>query len=131
MGWLGGAYKAVTGFFTGAGGGKIIDAADELYYSEEERNADDTVALADARKPLAPSHGTWFDSLIDGYNRLPRPAFATWAFGELVGWWNVDLSRISPEKMSLIIVIVTFYFAGRALLKDLPKIVAAFRALKS
>ena len=129
MGWITGALKAVGGFLGGSGGGVVAEVVDDLHYSGEEKSKDDMQALSDARKPLSPSHDTWFDALIDGYNRLPRPAFATWGFGELVGWWNVDITKMDAEKMSLIIIIVTFYFAGRALLKDMPKVIKSLRSI--
>ena len=126
-GWI----KAIGSFLTG--GSKMADKAaemiDESINTSEERTATDQADLKDARiTPVAPSHNTWFDALVDGVNRLPRPAFAIWAFGELVGWWNVAIASVSSEKMQLIILIITFYFGGRAILKDLPAVIKALRS---
>ena len=123
-------WKTIVGFFTGGSKAaeKVVDMADKAVYTKQERSIDDNTDLAAARAAEQPiASANFFDSLVNGYNRLPRPAFATWALGELAGWWRVDISKIDPEKMSLIILIVTFYFAGRALLKDLPGIIKGMR----
>ena len=126
MNWL----KAAWSWFTGGGKTveKVVDMADEAVLTRQEAVEQDSKDAADARAMAVPSHGSWLDVIIDGWNRLPRPVFATWAFGELVGWWNVETEKISAEKMQLIILIVTFYFAGRALLKDLPGVIRSLRA---
>lgn len=69
---------------------------------------------------------TWFDSLIDGFNRLPRPAIvlmiilyflAAWRDPEEFQIINTALDAV-PERMWLIAgVIVTFYFGARELAK--------------
>lgn len=125
-GWL----KAIGGFFTGGSkaADKVIDMADEAVMTTQEKSEQDSKDTNDAgMRESGPSGGTWFNAMVDGFNRLPRPAFATWAFGELVGWWNVGIEKISPEKMQLIILIITFYVGGRAILKDLPSVIKAFR----
>ena len=69
---------------------------------------------------------TWFDSLIDGFNRLPPPVIvlmiilyflATWRDPEEFQIINTALNAV-PERMWVIAgMIVTFYFGARELAK--------------
>ncbi|MBT4906503.1 MAG: hypothetical protein HOK98_11190 [Rhodospirillaceae bacterium] len=69
---------------------------------------------------------TWFDSLIDGFNRLPRPVIVAMIIGYFLAAWrdpaefqiiNTALDAV-PERMWIIAgVIVTFYFGARELAK--------------
>lgn len=127
MSWL----KTAIGFFTGGSKAaeKVTEMVDESFYTDQEKSIQDAVDTNDAgARESGPSGTTWFNAFVDGFNRLPRPAFAIWAFGELVGWWNVAMATITAEKMNLIILIITFYFGGRALLKDLPSVIKSLRA---
>jgi hypothetical protein len=75
----------------------------------------------------ARSRRTWWDSLIDGLNRLPRPMLAFWAFWVLL-WTARDPAYMAevfaswviiPDMVwALIMIIVTFFFGGRAQVKD-------------
>ena len=109
---------------------KVTDLADEAFHTDQEKAEEDSKDTTDAREDKGVSHNTWLDVIVDGWNRIVRPGFATWAFGELVGWWNVQTEKVSAEKMQLIIIIVTFYFGARVLLKDLPSVIKAFRSMK-
>lgn len=70
---------------------------------------------------------TWFDSLIDGLNRLPRPVIVVMIIGYFLAAWrdpeefqiiNLSLDAV-PERMWLIAGgIVTFYFGARELQKS-------------
>ena len=125
--WL---WKALKGVFApGSAGGlnKVAEVADEAFHTEQERAQEDLQDTAAARNMQFGSHDSWFDIAVDGFNRMVRPAFAMWAFGELVGWWRVVTVDISPEKMNLILLIITFYFGGRAVLKDLPSLIKSLR----
>ena len=108
---------------------KGMDLIDEAVHTDQEKAVQDSKDTNDARIiPVAPSHNTWFDALVDGLNRLVRPAFAFWCFGVLVGFWGEKIKDISPEAMNLILLVVTFYFGGRAILKDLPSVIKSLRA---
>lgn len=71
----------------------------------------------------------WFDSAIDGINRLPRPAFAFLVLWLLV-WpmfdpvqYAVSMKALSsvPEWVStLITVVLVFFFGSRTIAKDIP-----------
>lgn len=77
-----------------------------------------------ARAMQLASHGTWFDSLVDGINRLVRPLFTVWAFGVLVGWWPAPKpDSFDPMTWNIIWTIVTFWFGSRMLFKDLPALI--------
>ncbi|WP_305970431.1 MULTISPECIES: 3TM-type holin [unclassified Mameliella] len=71
---------------------------------------------------------TWWDSLIDGLNRLPRPMLVLGVFVMLI--WSVadpvfmakvfsSWAIIPAPVWALIMVIVTFYFGGRQQAKGL------------
>lgn len=117
----------IIGFFTGNAGGKVMEMADEAFHTEQEKAATDQKDTDSARADQGVSHNTFIDVLVDGWSRIVRPGFATWAFGELVGWWDVKVEQVSSEKMHLIILIVTFYFGGRVILKDIPSVLKALR----
>lgn len=70
---------------------------------------------------------TWFDSLMDGVNRLPRPTFAfatLWFFYVAMddpAWFvsrMVALSNVPTEMWYLLGLILTFYFGGRFQVKN-------------
>ena len=75
---------------------------------------------------------TWFDTLIDGLNRLPRPLFALWAFGELSGLLSVPpgLNTLHPIVLNIIWTIIGFYFGIRTISQDLPKMAEAWKILR-
>lgn len=106
---------------------KGMELADEAFHTEQERTEQDAKDTSDSRSMQFASHESWFDILVDGLNRMVRPAFAFWSFGVLVGWWGEKIKEISPEAMNLILIIVTFYFGGRAILKDLPGVIKMLR----
>jgi len=124
------AWSGISSLFSSSSkvGEKIVDIADEAVDTSQEkgeRDATDTAAARAADTTL--TGGGMFNSLVNGANRLVRPGFALWALGELVGWWKVPF-EVSDQKMQVIILIITFYFGGRALLKDLPETVRAMRS---
>lgn len=82
-----------------------------------------------ARKMVLISHDSWLDIIIDGWSRLPRPAFATWAFGVLVGWWQAPahLSALHPIALNILWTVVTFYFGARVIVKDIPAAVMLWK----
>lgn len=106
---------------------KGMDLADEAFHTEQEKAEQDGKDTAVAANIPMATHNSWFDVLVDGLNRLIRPAFAFWSFGVLAGWWGERIKEVSPEAMSIIMLVVTFYFAGRAILKDLPSIIKSLR----
>ncbi len=95
----------------------------------ERGHAIDVATLQQFAAEFAPrSNRTWWDSFVDGLNRLPRPIMALWAVWVLA-WTPVDpefMARvfeawsIIPQMVwGVILTIVTFFFSGRAQVKDL------------
>lgn len=69
-------------------------------------------------------HRTWFDSLIDGLNRLPRPTFAFGTIGLLVfamrdpvgfGERMQGLALVPDPMWYILFAIIAFYFGAREL----------------
>ncbi|WP_425099156.1 3TM-type holin [Tropicibacter sp. S64] len=92
-------------------------------------NSLDSAALEQfAAEFAARANRTWWDSLVDGLNRLPRPIMALWAI------WVLAWTPVNPAFMSevfaawaiipnvvwgVILTIVTFFFGGRNQVKDI------------
>jgi hypothetical protein len=126
-------WKSVIGFFTGNSGGKIIDVADKLHHSAQERAEGDAADLKDARAmPMLSGGETWFDVLVNACNRAVRPGITLWLVGGFVGWWQLPPpDDIDPFWQQAFLIVLTFWFGGRMLLKDLPAAIRAIRAIKA
>lgn len=123
------------------GGGKgvveqVSDVVDKWNPSETTRHAmsiDDIKAGDEsqdsARKMELRGHATWFDVLIDGLNRLPRPIMTGWVVCILFGWISppTHLESMSPVTQNIIWTIVTFWFGSRVLFKDIPTLIKSLR----
>lgn len=108
--------------------------------NQAQRTADyNSAALAQFAAEFS-SQGNWFDSLINGLNRLPRPlmAFGTiWLFYFAVkdpiefAAIMTALAAVPPEMWYLLGAIVSFYFGARELSKarDFRKSVATSAAM--
>jgi len=103
-----------------------------VFGDKSARDKFDADARAGASSQFAAEFGhgkNWFDSLIDGLNRLPRPVFA---FGTIylfvLCWTNpeafvagaVNLELMPQEAWWILGTIVVFFFGGR-LHKDFGK----------
>lgn len=137
-GWL---KKATGALFGGSDKGivtEVSDAVDRWVPSAQTKheNSIEDLQAGDASQDSArqmqfPSHDTWFDSLIDGVNRLPRPAITLWAFGVLVGWWDGPKPEaIDPLTLNIIWTVVTFWFGSRVLFKDVPAMWARIQGMR-
>lgn len=114
---------------------EVSDAVDKWVPSEttkhkmsiEDLQAGDA-SQESARSMVIASHSTWFDALVDGLNRMVRPAFTLWAFGVLVGWWPPPAKgQLDPMTWNIIWTIITFWFGSRMLFKDIPYLVRKFK----
>lgn len=135
--------KAASFLFGGGDGVKTIaNTVDELHYSGEERAADDGKDLASARAfaapgapPAAPSQpgllyhfAAAVNVLVDAVNRAIRP----WITIELcLRWFGYkefpNIQGIDPIWVTGTWVVLTFWFGGRTLVKDIPSMVKALR----
>lgn len=123
MGWF------ASLFGTGKAVEAIASAADAAHFSAQEKaeqDASDTQAAREFAPPPPASERVWFDVLVDGFNRIPRPYITAYVFGGLSGWWTLpDPAQIPPFWQSVALLVLTFWFGGRALLRDLPAAVLA------
>lgn len=118
--------RTFTRWLFGSGGTKILD---EAIYTKEEKVADDQRDLEGARAFAGPSGDPGLvNQLVDGANRLVRPGVTLWLVGGFIGWWRLPAADlIDPFWQNLFMLVITFWFGGRALLKDLPAAVRLMR----
>ena len=121
-------WKKLIGVFTGSGSGKIAEIADEAMHTAQERSEADQKDLDSARTMQIPSHSSWFDALVDGLSRLVRPGVTLWLVGGFIGWWGMPKSEdLSDYWQNVFMIVLTFWFGGRAIVKDLPSAIKAMR----
>ena len=147
MNWAMGVWKVAKGIFSSgsATGGKSIvtetaDIVDNYRPGEvtKHKMAVEDVKVGDesqsaARKYEPQVTGTdWFNRIVDGLNRLPRPLFTFWAFGELAGILPTPahLNNVNPIVMNIIWTVIGFYFGVRTISQDLPKAVNAWYKIR-
>lgn len=125
MNWL----RAIGGWLFGGGGAsKVVDAVDDAILTEQERQQADQKDLESARTMQTATHGTWFDVLVDGMSRLVRPGVTLWLVGGFIGWWTLPrIETISEYWQNVFMLVLTFWFGGRAILKDLPSAIRMMR----
>ena len=83
-----------------------------------------------ARKFDAPAMDDTFNGIVNGLNRLPRPLFALWSFGVLVGLFPIPsvLATAPALVLNIIWTVVGFFFGIRTISNDLPNLVKAFKS---
>lgn len=129
-----GFFKAIGSFLFGGGGAKTVekvaDIADKAFHTEQEKTETDQKDLADARAMQMTSHSSLFDVFVDGLNRLVRPGVTLWIIGGFIGWWVLPASdTVDVFWQNTFWVVLTFWFGGRALLRDLPAAIRMMRGL--
>ena len=107
---------------------EIIEALRPNAESLSRRGYDlDTAALAQLTAEFARPSRNWFDSLIDGLNRLPRPMITLGLVYVLVlpvydpiraAEVFTSLAIIPPALWVLMSIVVTFFFGGRMQTSD-------------
>lgn len=120
MSWL----NPVTAIGNVANGIIKTVAGDQSARDQQEHTENTTTLGQFAAEFAGRGKATWFDSLIDGINRLPRPFLALGVLGLMV-WCPLDpigfaeamtAYALVPEWLAaLFAVIVGFYFAARHL----------------
>ena len=110
----------------------VGDIIKTIFGSKLQRDRFDADAKAAASSQFAAEFGhnrNWFDSLIDGLNRLPRPVFAfgtiylfalCWVDPKAFSIGAVNLRLMPQEAWWILGTIVVFFFGGR-LNKDFGK----------
>jgi len=82
-----------------------------------------------ARQHDAPMQGsTWFDTLVNGLNRLIRPGATIYFLLALDGRYvQIKVDHLDPVVLQWVSLVLAFWFGGRTLLKDLPAAIAYLR----
>lgn len=115
-------------------GGNLLGGVKDIYTAVAgDRSARDAAAHDEQMSLYAQfaaefGHGTtWWDSFIDGLNRLPRP-FMTFGVIGLFVWAVVDppafgtamleLAKVPEMLWWILLTIVAFWFGGKVFTKD-------------
>jgi len=138
-----GFFKKVGEFFAGGAmevakeGADIVErwapSATKKHEMASEIDASINAAVAAARAhDTPPGHNrTWFDSLVDGLNRLIRPGVTIFLFGGIGGAWELPkVGDIDPIILTWTGTVFLFWFGGRAIFKDLPGVIKYLRETK-
>jgi hypothetical protein len=142
----------VLDFFTGGVGSKVLDIGDDLIDTQSERREDDAVDLKDARSMQTDSHAgklvglyktntspaiglailflILIDVLVDAAARLVRPWVTIHLLGAFFGYWILSPVTLTPFQESMVYLVFTFWFGGRAIMKDIPQFLKALRVYK-
>ena len=114
-------WSSVAGLFTGKTVEKVVDMADDAIFTNQEKAETDTKFVTE----------TVANTSIDLFNRLIRPFVTMWLIGGFSGWWILpDTQSIDPVWFQIFMIVITFWFGGRVLLKDLPAAVGAILKMK-
>jgi len=148
-----GAVNLLFGTSLGGGGGagsaadigKIADKI--LPMSDREKTAatsEDLESARDYEAPIMPkadliiSQGilafllSWIlaaaSSIVNVLNHAIRPVGFVWLAGGVSGWWKLpDPGLVDPQWWAAFWTVLTFFYGGRMIIKDLPTVIKAFR----
>ena len=68
---------------------------------------------------------------VDALNHSIRPGVLVWLIGGFSGAWKLPKSSdLDPFWQSMIYLVMTFWFGGRMVIKDVPAMLAAFASLR-
>lgn len=109
------------------GGRNVVKETAEVFRENAEAGAErdllrSSAALTQCAAEFSQSKRSWFDTFIDGLNRLPRPAMAIGTIGLFVVamvdpvWFSARMQGIAlvPEPLWWLMgAIVSFYFGAR------------------
>jgi len=88
---------------------------------EDNAHAEDMAALSQFASEMGHAKN-WFDSLIDGINRLPRPGalvliglyfYMSWDDPVEFARVNAGLSTVPDQMWMILLAVIGFYFGGR------------------
>ena len=107
-----------------------VPSASSKHEMAQEIDESINKAVASARAHDAPpgNNRTWFDSVVDGINRLIRPVVTLFLFGGIAGFWQLPtVGEIDPIILTWTGTVFLFWFGGRAIFKDLPGVIKYLR----
>lgn len=114
-------WTTIGGFFTGKTVEKITDIADEAIYTNQEKSETDSKFTAEILN----------NTSVDIVNRWIRPGITIWLIGGFSGLWNLpNTTTLDPVWFQIFMIVITFWFGGRVLLKDLPSAISAILKMK-
>ncbi len=127
MSWVSKATKFLFGGSEGAE--KVMDVADKAFHTSQERSEQDAADTASARQFADVSNQPGLiNQLVDAANRCIRPGVTLWLIGGFAGWWQLPSHDAIPEYwQNVFVIVLTFWFGGRAIVKDLPAAIKAWR----
>lgn len=111
-------------------GGVVVKGIETVKGNQKDRDAADAAqnagTLSEFGSEFTQGRGTWFDSLIDGLNRLPRPAMAGGVIGLMILCpvnpvlfaEIMEAYKLVPDWIAnLFYLVVTFYFGTKTIEK--------------
>lgn len=114
-------WQGILSLFTGKTVEKAVDMADDAIFTQQEKAKEDVKFTTE----------TLANSSVDFFNRLIRPGITLYYLGGFSGWWKLpEVSQIDPVHFQIFIIIITFWFGGRVLLKDLPSAIGAILRMR-
>jgi hypothetical protein len=121
------AVSILTGFPVGGNSDKpspvatIAGAVDEYKYTDQEKAVDSDKDLESTRKFAAPGQPLGLiGQVVDGANHAIRPWVTIELVRGLLGYRELpDPSMIHPFFQTLIYLVITFWFGGRTVVKDI------------
>lgn len=130
------AAKAIDWLFGGSpgggGAGSIMGAIDKAILSKQERFEMDAEDMKSVRSMLGTAGPGFFNQAVDAISRSVRPVVTYGLVGGLFDWWELpDMNGVDPFYQTLIYLVFTFWFGGRAIMKDVPMMLATIKKLKS
>jgi hypothetical protein len=121
--------KAVGWLFGSTGTAeKALDLADKAIDTSQERSERDTQDLESARQFAGVSGQPGvINQLCDAANRIQRPLWGFYLFSWVMGWAKPP--EITQDEFWAVVFLIyfTFWFGGRAILKDLPSAIKLMR----
>lgn len=117
----------------GVSSSTVVDKLDEVHFSEEEKAGADAADLANARAfQSGPAGPGFFNQFVDAWSRSIRPGVTTWLFGGWAQWWELPSTEaIDPFWQTVTYVVLTFWFGGRVVMKDVPKMLTSLAVLRA
>lgn len=125
-------FSAIFGFFGGGSRAaeKVLDIADKATFTQQERATQDGKDTEILHESEYSNGASPFNNIVDGLNRLQRPAWGIYFMLVAFGKCDVpNLSDVDPMWTTLFIMYFTFLFGGRALVQDLPNALIKIREL--